>query len=69
MGKYAEAIKTLAAEGHQVAVVLGGGALARQFIGYAKELCLDKDAQDEVSMRTRSIFRAMSTSSAISVPN
>jgi uridylate kinase len=56
MGKYADIIKQIKAEGHQVAVVLGGGALARQFIGLAKELGLGNDAQDEVAISCSRLF-------------
>lgn len=56
MGKYADIIKQIKAEGHEVAVILGGGALARQFIGLAKELGLDSDAQDEVAISCSRLF-------------
>ncbi|MGD6850788.1 MAG: UMP kinase [Candidatus Bathyarchaeia archaeon] len=56
MAKYAEAIKTVRQEGHQIVVVVGGGALARQFIGLAKELELDMDAQDEVAISCSRLF-------------
>lgn len=56
MGKYADIIKQIVTEGHQVAVVLGGGALARQFIGLAKELGLSSDAQDEVAISCSRLF-------------
>jgi uridylate kinase len=56
MGKYADIIQQIKAEGHQVAVILGGGALARQFIGLAKELGLGSDAQDEVAISCSRLF-------------
>ncbi|MCW3999286.1 MAG: UMP kinase [Candidatus Bathyarchaeota archaeon] len=56
IGKYADTIKTLKQQGHEVAVVVGGGALARQFIGLAKELGLDMDAQDEVAISCSRLF-------------
>jgi len=37
-------------------VVLGGGALARQFIGLAKDLGLDMNAQDEVAISCSRLF-------------
>ena len=40
MSEYADLIKTVKAQGHEVAVVLGGGALAREFIKIAKDLGL-----------------------------
>jgi len=56
MGKYADIIKQIRTQGHDVAVVLGGGALARQFIGLAKELGLDMTAQDEVAISCSRLF-------------
>ncbi len=56
MAKYAEAIKVVRQEGHEVVVVVGGGALARQFIGLAKELELDMNAQDEVAISCSRLF-------------
>jgi uridylate kinase len=56
MGQYAEVIKQIRKQGHDVVVILGGGALARQFIGLAKELGLDMDAQDEVAISCSRLF-------------
>ena len=56
MGKYADIIKQIKTQGHDVAVVLGGGALARQFIGLAKELGLDMNSQDEVAISCSRLF-------------
>jgi uridylate kinase len=56
MAKYAEVIFALKQQGHEVAVVVGGGALARQFIGLAKELELDMNAQDEVAISCSRLF-------------
>jgi len=56
MGKYADIIKQIKTEGHEVAVILGGGALARQFIGLAKELGLNMNAQDEVAISCSRLF-------------
>lgn len=56
IGKYADIIKQIRSEGHEVAVILGGGALARQFIGLAKELGLDMNAQDEVAISCSRLF-------------
>lgn len=56
MGKYADIILQIKAQGHEVAVVLGGGALARQFIGLAKDLGLDMNAQDEVAISCSRLF-------------
>jgi uridylate kinase len=56
LGKYAEIIRVIREEGHEVAVVLGGGALARDFIGVAKALGLDMNAQDEVAISCSRLF-------------
>jgi uridylate kinase len=56
MSKYSDVIKTLKEQGHEVAVVLGGGSLAREFIGLAKNLGLDMDAQDEVAISCSRLF-------------
>lgn len=56
MGKYADIIKTIKQHGHEIAVVLGGGALAREFIGIAKNLDLDMTAQDEIAISCSRLF-------------
>jgi uridylate kinase len=56
IGKYAEIIKNIKQSGHEVAVVLGGGALARDFIGIAKNLGLDMTAQDEIAISCSRLF-------------
>jgi uridylate kinase len=56
MSKYAEMVQTLKGQGHEVAVVVGGGALAREFIGIAKKLGLAEQAQDEVAISVSRLF-------------
>jgi uridylate kinase len=56
MSEYADLIKTVKARGHEVAVVLGGGALAREFIKIAKDLGLDMQAQDEIAISCSRLF-------------
>jgi uridylate kinase len=56
IGKYAEIIRSVKHQGHEVAVVIGGGALAREFIGIAKNLQLDMDAQDELAISCSRLF-------------
>jgi uridylate kinase len=56
MGKYADLIKQVKAQGHEVAVVVGGGAMAREFIGIAKELGLDMQAQDELAISVSRLY-------------
>jgi uridylate kinase len=56
MSQYAELIRTVKAQGHEVAVVLGGGALAREFIQIARDLGLNMQAQDEVAISCSRLF-------------
>jgi uridylate kinase len=56
MSKYAEIIKATKQQGHGVAVVLGGGALAREFIGIAKNLGLDMAGQDDIAISCSRLF-------------
>jgi uridylate kinase len=56
MGKYVDIIKTVKTQGHEVAVVVGGGALAREFIGIAKNLGLDMTSQDEIAISCSRLF-------------
>jgi uridylate kinase len=56
MSKYAEIIKATKQQGHGVTVVLGGGALAREFIGIAKNLGLDMTGQDEIAISCSRLF-------------
>src|SRR3989304_2640249 len=56
MSRYADLLRTLKEKGHEVAVVVGGGALAREFIGIAKTLGLDMQAQDEIAISVSRLF-------------
>lgn len=56
MSKYADLIKTVKTQGHEVVVVVGGGALAREFIKIAKDLDLDMQAQDEIAISCSRLF-------------
>ena len=56
MGKYANLIKIVKMQGHEVAVVVGGGALAREFIKIARDLGLEMDAQDEIAISCSRLF-------------
>ena len=56
MGRYADLIRTVKSQGHEVAVVVGGGALAREFIQIARDLGLDMQAQDEVAISVSRLF-------------
>lgn len=54
--RYATLLKDLKAHGHEVAAVVGGGALAREFISIAKSLGLNEKAQDKVAISVSRIF-------------
>jgi uridylate kinase len=56
MSKYADVVKKLKEQGHEVAVVVGGGTLAREFISSAKNLGLDMRAQDEIAISVSRLF-------------
>jgi uridylate kinase len=56
MSKYADLIKIMKSQGHEVTVVLGGGTLAREFIRIAKDLGLDMQAQDEIAISCSRLF-------------
>jgi uridylate kinase len=56
IGKYAEILKELKAKGHEVVVIVGGGALARDFIKIAKELELEEKDQDDLAISVSRLF-------------
>jgi uridylate kinase len=56
MGNYASLLKDLRKRGHEIAVVVGGGSLAREFIEAAKSLGLGEKAQDEVAISVSRVF-------------
>lgn len=56
MSKYADVVKKLKEHNHEVAVVVGGGTLAREFISIAKNLGLDMRAQDEIAISVSRLF-------------
>jgi uridylate kinase len=56
MGKYADLIRQINLQGHEVAVILGGGILAREFIGIAKNLSLEPAAQDRIAISVSRLY-------------
>jgi len=56
ISRYVELLKDLKTKGHGVAVVVGGGSLARDFIRAAKNLSVNESAQDEVAISVSRIF-------------
>lgn len=56
ISEYAKILKRLKAEGHELAVVVGGGALAREFIKTAKELGLAEKDQDDLAISVSRLY-------------
>jgi uridylate kinase len=56
ISEYAKILKSLKAEGHTLAVVVGGGALAREFIKIAKELGLSEKDQDDLAISVSRLY-------------
>jgi uridylate kinase len=56
ISRYSDLLKNLRKHGHELAVVVGGGVLARDFIRVAKDLGLDEKAQDEIAISVSRIF-------------
>jgi len=56
IAKYADTIKTIRQQEHEIVIIVGGGALARQFIELAKDLNLDMTAQDEIAISCSRLF-------------
>ncbi len=56
ISEYAKILKKLKAEGHMLAVVVGGGALAREFIKIAKELGLPEKDQDDLAIGVSRLY-------------
>jgi len=59
--EYAEVLKILRKQKHQVGVVVGGGAYAREFIRAAREMGLEEKVQDEVAIFVSRIFAHLLT--------
>jgi len=56
IGKYADLLKNLRKQRHEVAAVVGGGALARDFIKIAGELGLDEAKKDWAAIHVSRLF-------------
>jgi uridylate kinase len=61
MDKYAQLVKQIKLQGHEIAVVLGGGNLAREFIHIAKNLNLKPDAQDRIAISVSRLYAQLFT--------
>lgn len=56
ISRYADMLKDLKTQGHEVVVVVGGGSIARDFIGLAKEVGLSEPEQDEIAISISRVF-------------
>jgi uridylate kinase len=56
MRKYAELLKNLRMDHHEIAAVVGGGKLAREFIAVVKDLELTEQAQDEIAISVSRLY-------------
>jgi uridylate kinase len=56
MNKYAQLVKQIKTQGHEIAVILGGGTLAREFINIAKRLTLESAAQDRIAISVSRLY-------------
>jgi uridylate kinase len=54
--QYADILKDLKLHGHEIVVIVGGGAFARDFIELAQEMELNEWDQDEVAISVSRIF-------------
>jgi len=54
--KYANIVRKLKKQNHEIAVILGGGSLAREFILLAKKLGLEMQTQDEIAISVSRLF-------------
>ena len=61
ISKYTEVLKNLKKQSHEIAVVVGGGTLAREFIAIAKSLSLNEQAQDEIAIAISRVFAQLFT--------
>ena len=56
ISKYVKILKSIKQQGHEIVIVVGGGSLAREFIGIAKSLELKMQAQDEIAISVSRLF-------------
>jgi uridylate kinase len=56
MQRYAEIVRNLRAHGHELAVIVGGGSPAREFIQLAKRVGLTEPEQDEAAISVSRLF-------------
>ncbi len=73
ISKYTLLLEQLKKQGHDVAVVVGGGTYARELIKAAEDVGLDEKAQDEIAISISRIFaqlflRKLGTVGCVNVP-
>jgi uridylate kinase len=56
MSKYAELLRNLRMNHHEIVAIVGGGKLAREFIAVAKDLELNEQAQDEIAISVSRLY-------------
>ncbi len=56
ISKYVETLSSIKAQGHEIAVVVGGGQLAREFISIGRNLDLSVKAQDELAISVSRLY-------------
>lgn len=56
INSYTNLLKRLRLQRHEIAVVIGGGTLAREFIEAARKMGLDEKSQDEIAISISRIF-------------
>jgi uridylate kinase len=56
ISEYADLLRELKRQKHEVAVVVGGGNLARELIAVAKDVGLDEPGQDEIAISVSRVF-------------
>jgi uridylate kinase len=56
MSRYADLLLALKKRGNEVAVIMGGGTLAREFIATAKKLGLNEQTQDEIAISVSRLY-------------
>lgn len=54
--QYIQVITELTSRGHEVAIVVGGGKLARKLINFARRVGLDEKDQDDIAISVSRIF-------------
>lgn len=62
IGEYASFLRKLGEQGHKIVVVVGGGALAREFIELGSQLGLSEEAQDWLAIQVSRLYALLLSS-------